>query len=178
MFDSSVKSVLSYEQMKDRVDDKGNSIAWLMWHMARTEDVIVNSLIKGTQQVVLAGDWMTRLGIDAHHIGTGLGDDEVGEFTKKMNVDAVDEYWNAVQKATFAWIKTVTEEELDAVPDMDERLKSIPPIIVGDENQMAGTFWSGRTVGQLFTGVVIGHGYIHIGQMQEIGGRLGKIGWF
>ncbi|MCA1840101.1 MAG: DinB family protein [Actinobacteria bacterium] len=178
MFENSIKSVFSYEQMKDRVDDKGNSIAWLMWHMARTEDVVVSSLVQDIPQVLISGDWLPKLGIEEEHIGTGLGDDDVAEFTKKMNVEAVDDYWSAVAKASFHWLKGTEEADLDVVPDFGPRLAAIPPIIAGGANEMAATVWEGRTAGQLFMSVVIGHGYIHIGQMQEIGGRLGTVGWF
>lgn len=178
MFENSIRSVFTPEQLKERPDDRGNSIAWLIWHVARTEDMIVNSIIKGTPQVLIEGNWGDRLGIDATHIGTGLGEGEVAEFTKELNVDAADEYWNEVSKASYRWIKSIAAEDLDLIPALDERLSAIPPILAGSDNQGPIQFWSGRNAGFLFGGVVVGHGYIHIGQMQEIGGRIGKRGWF
>ena len=149
-----------------------------MWHTARTEDVAVNSMIQGTPQILMEGDWRERLGIDDTHIGTGLGDDEVAESTKQLNVEAVDEYWNATAKASFRWLKSIGEADLDEIPDLEERIASIPPILATPASGMAIQFWKGRTAGRLFEGLVVGHGYIHIGQMQEIGGRIGRVGWF
>lgn len=178
LFENSVRSVLSWDRMKERVDDRGNSVAWLMWHMARSEDVVVASLIQQVPQLLLTDDWGPKIGLDAEHIGTGHGDDEVADFTTHMDVEAVDAYWQAVAKSSFAWLKSTTEQDLDVVPDLNERLNAIPPIIAGGGNDMAASFWSGISVGQLFSRVVVSHGYVHVGQMQEIAGRLGVKGWF
>lgn len=169
MFDSSIKNVFSYEDMKQRVDGKGNSIAWLMWHLARIEDRTTNDFIQRQPQILATEDWTSRIGIDGSATGLGFADDEVAEFTKAMNVEAVDEYWSAVQKSTYRWLKSIAPEDLDVVPDLDAHIGSSEP---GNWEM-----WRGRNAGFLFSGTVITHGYIHIGQMQEIGGRLGRVGW-
>lgn len=178
MFENSIRNIFTPEQLKERIDGRGNSIAWLMWHLARTEDVVVQTLIRGVPQIFTDGDWSERLGVDATHIGTGLGDDEVGEFSKAINIEAADEYWQTVARASFAWLKSITPADLEAVPGIEQRLESVPPILAGGASQGVIGFWNGRTTGFLFSGPVISHGYIHIGQMQEIGGRLGRVGWF
>lgn len=177
MFENSIQSVFTPEQMKERIDDRGNSIAWLIWHTARTEDLVVQTLIKGEPQILMNGDWSDRLGIDASHIGTGLGEEEVGEFSKSINVEAADEYWKRTAKASFEWLKSISPEQLDEVIDVEKRLEGVPDVVVGGNTALT-QFWSNRTAAFLFQGPVISHGYIHIGQMQEIGGRLGRTGWF
>lgn len=178
MFEQSIRSVFTPEQMKERIDERGNSIAWLMWHTARTEDLVTQSLIQGKPQVFIADGWGPRLGIDESLNGTGLGDEEVAEATKSLNVEAVDEYWQATAKASFAWLKSITPEDLDVVPDLDARIADTPPVLRGEGNQAIWEFWRGRNVAFLFNGPIVSHGYIHVGQMQEIGGRLGRVGWF
>jgi hypothetical protein len=177
MFENSIQSVFTPEQMKERIDDRGNSIAWLIWHAARTEDLVVQTLIKGEPQLLLDGDWSSRVGIDVSHIGTGLAEEEVGEFSKAINVQAADEYWKTVAKASFEWLKSISPEQLDEVIDVEKRLEDVPDVVVGGNTALT-QFWSNRTAAFLFQGPVISHGYIHIGQMQEIGGRLGRTGWF
>lgn len=178
MYENSIRNVFLPEQLRARPDGRGNSIVWLVWHLARTEDVLVNTMIRGVPQLLFESDWRERLGIDATHIGTGLGDEEVAEITKQINVEVADEYWNAVAKASYGWLKSTSPEELDVVPDLESRLRDAPPILAGPANEAVIRFWQSRTAGSLFGGVVVGHGYIHIGQMQEIGGRLGIVGWF
>ena len=44
-------SGLSDEQMRRRPGEGVNSIVWLLWHMARTEDVAVNLVVAARTQV-------------------------------------------------------------------------------------------------------------------------------
>lgn len=177
-FENTIKSVFTPEEMKGRVDDQGNSISWLVWHMARSEDVVTNTILQGTPQLLTQDGWQDRIGIDAMHIGTGLGEEGAAEITKQINVEAADEYWQAVAKVSYEWLKSIKPEDLDVVPDLSERLSTIPPILAAGENQGPIQFWNGLDAGRLFSAIVVGHGYIHVGQMQEIGGRLGRVGWF
>src|SRR3989442_1416549 len=43
---------LSDEQMRVRPREDLNSLAWLMWHIARAEDIMVGALIAGREQMV------------------------------------------------------------------------------------------------------------------------------
>lgn len=178
MFEQSIRSVFTPEQMKERIDESGNSIAWLMWHVARTEDLIIQTIFQGKPQLFESDGWASRLGIDETLIGTGFGDEEVVEFTKALNVEAADEYWQATAKASYHWLKSITPDDLDGVPDIDARLADAPPVLRGEANEGLWAFWRGRTNAFLFTGPIISHGYIHVGEMQAIGGHLGQVGWF
>ena len=171
VFESNIYSALDADQMRDRPDGSGNSVVWLMWHLARTEDAIVNAVIHERDQILLTDGWTEKLGVESTLIGTGLGEEEVEDISKRIDVDSVNEYWKTVADETSEWLKTMNEETLERIPEW--RIEEAPPIIAGVENAAAASFWSGRTVGFLFGGTVISHGYIHIGEMQSIVGRLG-----
>src|SRR5215813_13802255 len=49
------------EQMRLRPREDLNSLAWLMWHIARAEDIVVNRMLAGHTQVV-DECWKKRLG--------------------------------------------------------------------------------------------------------------------
>lgn len=53
---------LSDDQMRVRPARGMNSIVWLLWHMARTEDVAVN-LVVAAQPQVFDDDWARRMNI-------------------------------------------------------------------------------------------------------------------
>lgn len=62
---------LSDDQMRVRPGKGLNSLAWLLWHMTRTEDVGVNVVVTDGRQVLDEG-WTERLGIARRDIGTGM----------------------------------------------------------------------------------------------------------
>jgi hypothetical protein len=70
---------LSDEQMRLRPHGF-NSIAWLVWHIARYEDIL-NLLLVGRPQVLDEEDWLSRLNLSMRDVGTGMGDDEVSDLS-------------------------------------------------------------------------------------------------
>lgn len=58
-----------------------NSIAWLLWHTARVEDVAVNRFIGDRPQVLLAGNWIGQLGIERRDVGVGMAAAEVDDLS-------------------------------------------------------------------------------------------------
>src|SRR5262245_18157029 len=86
---------LSDEQMRVRPGKGLNSCVWLLWHMARTEDVAVNVVVAGRDQV-LDEAWMGRMNVAWRIIGTGMTDDEVADVTGRADVAAVRAYRTGV----------------------------------------------------------------------------------
>src|SRR5438552_7930541 len=90
---------LTDEQMRVRPREDLNSLAWLMWHIARAEDIMVGGVIAGGDQVF--GDaWMKRLNIARKDFGIGMKSPEVTDLTKQIDVAALREYRDAVGKRT------------------------------------------------------------------------------
>jgi hypothetical protein len=86
---------LSDEQMRVRPREDLNSLAWLMWHIARAEDIIVNPVLGGRPQVF--GDaWLRRLGIERRDFGIGMTSPEVSALTRQIDVAALRDYRDAV----------------------------------------------------------------------------------
>src|SRR5437868_11897107 len=70
------------EQMRVRPQPGFNSLAWLLWHMTRTEDIAANVIIAERPQVFDEGDWAARLNVSRRDLGSGMTDSEVDEFNK------------------------------------------------------------------------------------------------
>ena len=86
---------LSDAQMRVRPREDLNSIAWLMFHIARAEDVMVNVILAGRSQV-FDDSWDNRLGVTRRDFGIGMTSSEVTELTQQVDVAALREYRDAV----------------------------------------------------------------------------------
>ena len=111
---------LSDDQLRARPGRSVNSIAWLLWHMARTEDAAVNLVVHAGRQV-LDDAWVRRLRIDQRDIGTGMTDDEVTDVSARVDIAALWAYRSAVGMRTRevvrqlrpeAWSETVGAEDV------------------------------------------------------------------
>jgi hypothetical protein len=90
---------LSDEQMRVRPREDLNSLAWLMWHIARAEDIMVNALIAGRPQI-FDDAWAKRLGASRRDFGIGMTSGEVTELTRAVDLAALREYRDAVGRRT------------------------------------------------------------------------------
>ncbi len=90
---------LSDEQMRVRPREDLNSLAWLMWHIARAEDIMVSQVMNGRAQAFEDG-WAKRLGITRRDFGIGMTSAEVTELTGQIDVGALREYRDAVGRRT------------------------------------------------------------------------------
>src|SRR5262245_55885219 len=64
---------LTETQIRTRPHPGVNTVAWLVWHMARIEDVGVNRFLADRTQVIDDG-WRARLRVARRDVGTGMTD--------------------------------------------------------------------------------------------------------
>jgi hypothetical protein len=109
---------LSDEQMRVRPREDLNSLAWLVWHIARAEDIMVNAILAGHKQV-FDDAWQKRLGIGRRDFGIGMTSPEVTELTRQIDIAALREYRDTVGLRTrevvggFDWAGTIAAESME-----------------------------------------------------------------
>jgi hypothetical protein len=62
-FEDEILEDITGEQMRLIPDNCDHSIAWILWHMTRIEDVTMNRLAAGSPQVMLQEAWLERMKI-------------------------------------------------------------------------------------------------------------------
>jgi hypothetical protein len=90
---------LSDAQMRVRPREDLNSLAWLLFHIARAEDVFVNGFLAERSQV-FDDAWSKRLGITRRDFGFGMSSAEVSDLTQQVDVGVLREYRDAVGHRT------------------------------------------------------------------------------
>jgi hypothetical protein len=93
-----------------------NSIAWLLWHSARVQDLQV-AHIAGVEEVWTRDGWVDRFGLDLprHDTGYGHSADDVAKV--RAPAALLSGYYHAVHKLTLEYIAGVTADELARVVD-------------------------------------------------------------
>lgn len=77
-----------------------HSIAWILWHIARIEDVTMNLLVAGGPQVFSQGNWIKRLGIEVKDTGNASDEESVRVLSNAIDVDALRVYRLTVGRRT------------------------------------------------------------------------------
>jgi hypothetical protein len=115
---------LSEAQVRGRPHPGVNTVAWLLWHTARIEDVGVNRFLTDGAQVLDDGGWLARLGVPRRDVGTGMDDAAVDELSARIDLAALRGYWQAVTSRTLAVVDTLRGTELEALVPA-ERVKRV-----------------------------------------------------
>jgi hypothetical protein len=162
------------EQFRVRPHPELNSLAWVLWHVARCEDVGVNRLVADRPQVVHEGGWDHRLGVPLQHIGTGMADEEVTEFTAQVDIQTLCGYWDAVGEQTQEVLGSMRPEEFDGPVDPEHLRRvlyqegAMGPNAAWIEEALRG---GGRA--WLLARLGLTHSYVHAGEAGVIGSLLG-----
>ncbi len=164
-------------QLRARPADSVNSIAWLVWHMARCEDIGVNRMAADRPQVLESEGWRKRLNVPVRVYGTGMSDDEVAEFSTVVDLPALRGYFDAVGRRTAEVLRALTPEDLDVVVD-DERQRTVlrDEGVIGANAEWVPQFYSGKTKGWFVAHLAVTHSFGHLGGAGAIAGMLGSRG--
>jgi len=158
---------LSDEQMRLRPREDLNSLAWLMWHVARLEDIFVNQVLSGRPQLFEEG-WTRRLAITRRDFGIGMTNAEVTALTKEIDVGALREYRDAVGQRTRDvvgsfkaqdWQGQITLEALQAAADVGA---------FGARTETLPKAFAGRPRAAVLSGVALFHSVGHMGEAATV----------
>jgi uncharacterized damage-inducible protein DinB len=117
---------LSEEELSYRFDEGSNSIAWLVWHLTRIQDDHVAS-VASTEQVWTSAGWVERFGLALPIADTGFGHRPEQVATVVADAGTLLGYYDAVETATLAFVRGLTDGDLDRV--VDKRWD--PPVTLG-----------------------------------------------
>jgi len=162
-------------QLRGRPHRGANTVAWLVWHTARVEDVGVNRFVVDRPQVLEDG-WLKRLGVERRDVGTGMNDAEVDELSARIDLDALRGYWDAVTRRTPEVIASVRGSDLEAVvPEDRVRRVALSEGAVAPGAEWLTEFWAkGRSRAWILAQTPFLHVYGHYFEARAVAGLWGE----
>jgi hypothetical protein len=146
---------LTDEQLHFQPMDKGNHIAFIIWHCVRTEDMVMNFLVQKKTPVWNEEEYDKKLDLDPRAQGTGMtAEDSAAVKIKDMNL--FREYMEKTFKSVEDYVNGLKEEDLIPVHDLPALGK--------------------RTLAEVIGGTLLQHGANHQGEIWYIKGLLGMKG--
>jgi uncharacterized damage-inducible protein DinB len=115
---------LTPEQLNFVPKGESHSIAWVLWHTARVEDLIVQQVIQGTPVIWERGEWAGRLGLPAQGFGTGQTTEEA-KGIRIAELEAFRDYLDAVGGATQDYVTSLSDSDLEREVKVGQRAESM-----------------------------------------------------
>ena len=107
---------LTDDQANYRPSPSANSIAWLIWHSARVQDLQL-APIAGVEQVWIRDGWVDRFALDLPRNDSGYGHGPAEVAKVRAPVELLTGYYHAVHELTLEFVAGVTSEDLARVVD-------------------------------------------------------------
>jgi hypothetical protein len=117
---------LSDDQLRHCPREGQNSLAWLLWHSCRYEDVWTNTWVAGRPQVLDRGKWLEQMNLERRECGTGWTPEECADFNARVDLAFLHAYWETVKGSTRDVTASFPADQLDEVVD-EEVLRLAAP---------------------------------------------------
>lgn len=158
---------LTDEQMRMRPREDLNSLAWLMWHIARAEDIIVNTVLAGRSQVFDEAR-MRQLGITRRDFGIGMTSPEVTELTRQIDLGALREYRDAVGLRTREVVGGFTPQDWEGSVAVETVERAAAEGAFGARTAAVVKAFPGRPRTAVLSGIALFHPAAHMGEAATV----------
>ena len=150
------------------------TIAYSIWHIMRIEDIVVNTLILNCDEILFTNQYLKKINAPIITTGNELVKEEIAEFSKRLDLDALYEYAEAVRQKTDAWLLSVSYDDLNTrFSDGDKnRIRNCNVVSTAEEAEWLIDYWCNKDVKGLMKMPLSRHWIMHIEAVGRIMSKL------
>jgi hypothetical protein len=145
-----------------------HSIVWLVWHLARIEDITMNILITGEAQILYSGGWFEQLKSSARDAGNGMDAVEIAALSAEIDIAALRAYRQTVGHRTRQIVQGLGPDHLKQKVDPDRLQRVVDEGAVLPAGQGVIDYWSKRDIAGLLLMPPTRHNYVHLNESARI----------
>jgi len=149
-----------------------HSIAWIIWHLARIEDIAMNLVVAGGEQVFSGDDWAERLNSPILHSGNAMPMEEVIKLSDKLDITALRAYRVAVGRRTQQITRELPPEQLKHKVDVARLPRLFEQGALIEASRGIADYWSKRTLAGLLLMPASRHLLTHLNEAIGIKKKL------
>lgn len=151
-----------------------HSIAWILFHIARIEDITMNMLVAGTAQLYTRDKWAGKLKSTIHHSANKMDNDSVANLSSALDIAALRNYRLAVGHRTREIVKQILPGDLSKKVDSTRLQKVLDEGAVTREAIEIANYWGKRTIAGLLLMPPTRHNFLHLNEALRIKNKLQK----
>lgn len=126
-----VASDLTPEELTTRILPNSNLLAFDLWHIPRTQDWALQTLIRGAPEIIDEPRWQGCGRLVTHGIGVGYTEAEADDLARSLALPDILAYADAAHEHLVGWLDAQTDETLDYQPNVLAHLARYP-VYLGD----------------------------------------------
>jgi hypothetical protein len=109
---------LSHEEWTTRLLPETNLLGFDLWHVARTQDWALHTLVRGMPEVINSPLWEGKGALMTPGIGVGMTRQEADQLAQAITKADVIAYMDAVHAKLTEWLTSIHDLTLDETPDI------------------------------------------------------------
>ena len=171
-FEDAVLDDMTEAQIRRIPPNCDHSIAWLLWHMTRCEDITMNLLVAGSPQVLHRDNWLERLKISVRDTGNAMSQAEIAEFSAIIDIDTLRTYRVAVGRRTREIVSQLgpAESKQKVKPDRLQQVWTEGALV--EAARGIADYWGKRTVAGLLLMPATRHNLVHLNEALQLKRKL------
>lgn len=140
------------------------NIAYSLWHVFRIEDIVAHSVICGDDEVFFTKGYQKKMKSPIITTGNELVREQISNFTRELDIDALYSYIEDVKKSTEKIVKELPYDSMK-LRISDERRKHLESLNVVSSAESAIwliDYWCGKDIRGLIQMPFSRHWIMHI----------------
>jgi DinB family protein len=142
-----------------------NTLGYTVWHIPRTQDNFLQTWIRGQAEVVHRDRWAHWGPLRPLGVGIGITLEEADQIAGTVRLPDVLAYADEVHQTISAWLREISEEDLDQVPDVRGHLAAFPEYQTPSYLEELSDLF-GLTAAWLLIRPCMGHAHRHLGELE------------
>ncbi|MCJ7626540.1 MAG: DinB family protein [Anaerolineaceae bacterium] len=167
-YEDEILDDMSAEQIRRIPSNCEHSIAWVIWHLARIEDVTMNQLVAGTPQLLQRDNWLERMKITTRHTGNAMDEASMAELSAAIDLEAMRAYRVAVGRRTREIVRQIEPEMFKQKVEPSRFRKVWDEGAVVEAASSIVNYWSKRNIAGLLLMPPTRHNFLHLNEAARL----------
>ncbi len=163
-FEDQVTTGLSDENYRQVPPNEDHSIAWIIWHLARIEDVTMNMLVAGRQQLFHEGGWFQRIQSKTSETGNALDKIGIDNLSHTMDIEQLRAYRLAVGRRTEEIVQNLGPDDFTRKVESSRLAKTEEDGAVVESTRWLLDYWGKKTIAGLLLMPPTRHCFVHLNE--------------
>ncbi len=138
-----------------------HSIAWILWHLSRIEDITMNMLVADCPQVLNEDNWIERMKVSIRDTGNVMDTGSVAELSATIDLAALRAYRVTVGRRTREIVKALPAPAFKQKVDPSRLQRVLDEGAVLEEARGLLDYWGKKTIGGLLLMPPTRHNIVH-----------------
>jgi uncharacterized protein YidB (DUF937 family) len=171
-YEDAIFDEMNEAQIRCIPQEDAHSAAWLLWHMARIEDVTMNLLVAGTPQTLYQAGWLAQMNVTIQDTGNAMDEVSIADLSSTIEIDALRAYRLAVGRRTREIVQQLSPEALPEKVDKDSLDRIMAEGAVAEASRGLLDYWGRRTKAGLLLMPATRHNFIHLNEALRLKEKL------